>query len=455
MPDTFVDEPWREIQGILAERDRTQLTTYLAALSPAEIARAITYLDDEDRSELLRLLEPETAADLISELSDTQGVELLEELPAHEAAAIVEELESDHRADLLSELDRSDAEAILRAMDPEEAEDARRLLNFAADSAGGIMVTEFVSYPEDRKVEDVVNDLRRNADLYSDYGVQYAYVISSTGTLRGVVRLRDLILARKEAPITTVMIVNPVSVHVDATLDELEQLFDRYSFVGVPVINDEGHLVGVVRRSDAEQAFGEESERALMRFGGIVSGEELRSTGLLERAFMRLSWLGLNLVLSLIAASVILRFQQTIDRVIALAFFLPVIGNLSGCSGNQAVAVSIRELALGLIEPRDFLRVMGREAQIGMLSGPVMGLLIGSATMVLFRDPWLAFVVGAALGINNLLAVVLGGSIPLLLRRLNVDPALAAPPMLTTMLDFLGFTIMLTLATWVLVSHPV
>jgi magnesium transporter len=454
MPDTFVLEPWREIQGILDEHDRGHLTEYLATLSPGEIARAITYLDDEYRSQLLRLLEPETAADLIAELSDMQGVELLEELSAHEAAAIIEELESDHRADLLSELDRSDAEAILREMDPEEAEDARRLLDFAPDTAGGIMVTEFVSYPQDRTVEDVIDDLRRNADLYSDYGVQYAYVISSSGTLVGVVRLRDLILSRRNAPITTVMIANPVCVQVDATLDELEQLFDRYSFVGVPVINDEGRLVGVVRRSDAEEAFGEESERALMRFGGIVSGEELRSTGLFERAFMRLAWLSLNLVLSLIASSVILHFQQTIDRVIALAFFLPVIGNLSGCSGNQAVAVSIRELALGLIEPRDFLRVMGREARIGLINGPLMGLLIGTATLLLFRDPWLAFVVGAALAVNNVLAVIFGGSIPLVLRKLNVDPALAAPPILTTLLDFLGFSIVLTMATWILARHP-
>jgi magnesium transporter len=312
------------------------------------------------------------------------------------------------------------------------------------------MVTEFLAYPKKLDIAGVLDDLRANADEYTDYSVQYLYVVDGKGVLVGVIRLRDMLLSPPATPLTSIMIENPLYMTVESTLDEMNQFFDRYPFVGVPVVDAGGRLVGVVRRGDAEQAAGERAEQSLMRFGGIIGGEEFRSMPLSLRAFRRLVWLTINLGLSLLAASVILRFEGTVESVLALAFFIPVIANMSGCSGNQAVAVSIRELAAGLIETRDFLRVLGKELQAGIVIGVLMGGALGVAAYLLEGSLWLAVVVGAALLVNIVFALLLGGLTPLLVRKAGADPALAAPLLVTTLADFTGFLLVLSLAAWFL-----
>ncbi len=262
-----------------------------------------------------------------------------------------------------------------------------------------------------------------------------------------MLRLRDLILAPGDAPITSVMIANPVYVYVDTPLHELDSFFNRYPFVAVPVIKHTGELVGVVRRADAEEALSERAEQTLMRFGGIIGGEELRSMPLKLRAYRRTTWLGVNLVLSLLAASVIRSFHSTIETAIAVVFFMPVIANMSGCSGNQAVAVSIRELALGLIEPRDLPRVIWKEIQLGLITGLLLAVMLGGVAYVLQGNVWLGIVVGAAICLNSTFALLVGAVVPLVLRMMRLDPALAAPLIVTTISDMCGFFILLSLTS--------
>lgn len=450
MHEHDAERPWKAIESLVHDEQGEELQVFLDTMTSGEVARAISRLDEEDQAHLLTLLEPEDAADLVEELPDAQGADIMEDLPAEQAAHIIGEMDSDHRVDLLGAMPDSDAEAILEKMDPEEAEKARQLLEYPPDTAGGIMVTEFVVYSQDLLTSDVLNDLRTNAELYSDIGVQYAYVHTDSGTLVGVLRLRDLVLAPNDRPIREVMIVNPISVLVDAPLNELKQTFDRYMFMGIPVIDDNGHMVGVVERADAEEAHSERSERTFMQFSGIIGGEEIRTLPFLSRAMGRLSWLSINLVLSIAAASVIILYERTIEQITALAVLIPVLANVSGCTGNQAVAVSIRELSLGIIRPRDFTRVLRQELAIGLVNGVVLGALL-MLFVVIWKDHLLlGIVVGISLAINTVLAVVLGAGIPLLLRRLNIDPASAAAPMLTTVVDVCGFFLILFLATTVL-----
>ena len=171
MPEEQIQEPWVTIESLIHEQAGDALHEYLDTLSPADIARAISRLDEDDQAKLLTLLEPEDAADLIEELPDAQAADLIEELPAEQAATIVDEMDSDHRADILAEIPQVDAEAILREMNPEEADEARELLEHHPRTAGGLMVKEFVVYPQTLKVGEVLEDLRTNAELYSDYGV--------------------------------------------------------------------------------------------------------------------------------------------------------------------------------------------------------------------------------------------------------------------------------------------
>ncbi len=447
MAELETKEPWDQIMALAQQEDAPALQAYLRELPPGEVARAFTRFDDEENHQILALLGPEAAADLLQELADAQAADILEELPPEHASAIVEEMESDHRADLLAELDEEDAEAILQGMAPEEAQDARNLLRYEEDTAGGVMVTEFVVYPQEMCVGDVIRDMRENAEQYSDYGVQYAYVQSEHGTLIGVLRLRDLLLAPADKKLSEVMIVNPVYLLDTAPLSEVSLLFDRYSFWCIPVTDERGRMVGVVRRADAEEAIGEEHGRNFLRFSGIIGGEELRSMPLSERTSHRLVWLCLNMALSITAASVVLRHQHTVENLFALVFFMPIICNLSGCSGNQAVAVSIRELTLGLIKPKDYLRVWAQEVSVGLINGAMLGCLLGGVAYLGWHGtPFLGVVVGGAFALNTLVAVSLGGLVPLMLRAIKVDPALGAPPILTTLTDMCGFALVLTFA---------
>jgi magnesium transporter len=280
--------------------------------------------------------------------------------------------------------------------------------------------------------------------------VQYAYVVDQAERLVGVLRLRDLLLSAFTAPLSKIMISDPLKVRDTASLEELERFFDSHSLLGVPAVDADGVLVGVVRSAAVEQAAEERTNRSFLKFMGIVGGEELRSMPLRHRSLRRLSWLSVNILLNILAASVIAFHRDTLTAVIALAVFLPIISDMSGCSGNQAVAVSMRELTLGVIRPRELWRVLRKEAAVGIINGIVLGVLLGLVGWFWQDNFMLGVVVATALALNTLIAVCFGGVIPLVLRSLGQDPALASGPILTTITDMTGFFLVLTIAGAVL-----
>lgn len=440
-------EPWLELEALAEARHAEQLDEYLHELSPGEPARALSHMDEERQAEVVRLLPEEDAAALLTELPNAQAVGILEHLAPEQAAAIVSEVESNQQADLLGSLGAEQTEAILDRMVPEEAENLRRLVQYAPDTAGGLMVTEYLAYGQDLRVEDVLEDLKENAEKYAGYDVQYAYVTSSDAEFIGVLRFRDLVLSARQRRVGSIMIAEPVHVRHDMNLDELHHTFDRYTLFGLPVTDETGRLIGVVRRADVQKAVQQQASETLLKFAGIVGGEEFRSMSLRLRSARRLSWLSINILLNVLAASVIAYYQDTLAAVISLAVFLPIVSDMSGCSGNQAVAVSMRELVLGLIKPHEVLRVIWKEASVGVVNGAVLGIILGGVAFLWKGNPILGLVVGAALALNTVVAVCLGGAIPLLLRKLRQDPALASGPILTTLTDMCGFFLVLSLAS--------
>jgi magnesium transporter len=459
VPDSV--EIWEQIASIVEKRDAASLGDLLADLSPADIARAVSRLEEDDRVNLLTLLTPEEAADIIDELPDAQGADILEDLPAEDAAKIIAELESDEQADMLGEIEDPEAEAILREMAPADAATARELLAYDPDTAGGLMTARVLRFRETQSVNDVIEDLRAHGSEYSDYGVQYVYVCDDRERLTGVVRLRDLLLSSGDTRLGQIMIPDPKSLTTDTPLLELEQFFDRHDFIGVPIVEPDGTLAGVVDRGDVEEAHGENVEQTYLRSSGIVGGEELRSMPVASRASRRLSWLAATIVLNVMAALVIAFYEETLEAWIALAVFLPLISNMSGSSGNQALAVSIRELAMGIIEPRDYFLVVRKELAVGLAIGLALGVslsLIGLGYSMLTGDagraPYFGVVVGGALALTTLIAVALGGVMPLLMRRLGVDPAIGSGPLLMTISDMCAFFVTLSLATFVMRFLP-
>ncbi len=276
------------------------------------------------------------------------------------------------------------------------------------------------------------------------------YIVNGEEELVGVLPLRRLLLSKRETPLAEIMIARPVQVFVEAALDELVQLCEQHAYLGIPVVDARKRLVGILRRSTVVDAERRREKNTFLKFTGIVGGEELRSMPLAKRSLRRLAWLAPNIVLNIIAASVIAFYQDTLEAAIALAVFLPIISDMSGCSGNQAVAVSIRELTLGFIRPTEFARIFLKEAALGLLNGLVLGLLLGTAAFAWQGNPYLGLVVGGALALNTLLSVLVGGCVPLVLRRVGADPALASGPVLTTVTDLCGFFFVLSFASMTL-----
>lgn len=443
-PDQRLED---RLPRLVSENDAAAIEQLIEQHSTGELARAVGRLDDEERGKLIDLIDAGIAADLLERLPIVQAVQLLEEAEPDQAAAVVDELPSDLQADLLADLDDKDAEAILSHMLPAEALAARQLKEYAEDEAGGLMVTELLRYPEQWTVNEVVADLQAGADEYRDYQIQYAYVCTQQGQLLGVLRLRDLLLGDRSRAIRDIMIPNPLSVSDHLPFDQLHAFFQQHHFLGVPVVSDDGLLVGVVQRADVDQAWIERQDRSMLRRHGIVSGEEIRSMPLWERASGRLSWLSLNIVLNLMAASIISHFETTLAAAIALTAFLPIISDMSGCSGNQSVAVSIRELMLGIVNTRDVFQVWLKEISIGLINGLAVGTLLGLIAWFWKGNMVLGMVVGGALFLNTLVAVSIGGIVPLMLRRLGRDPAVASGPLLTTVTDMCGFFLVLSLAS--------
>lgn len=444
-----IRDPDEQLRQVMSEGDPATIESFVASLDPTDAIRALLRLNPDEQEQLLRVLPAAGAADLIEDVPDEQAADIIEALEPRDAASIVAEMPSDEKADLLGDLTEEGAEAILQEMEPEEANKARELAAYDDDVAGGLMVTEILQFDEGTTVGEVVDDLGARAEELEEHFTRYAYVVSGWGRLVGYVEIQELVLSPRDKPLAELMSPSRF-VRANLGLDELKAHFEAADHPGVPVVDLHGRILGVVRRASVQDALAERAEREMLRMQGIVGGDEIRTLPTLTRGRRRLSWLTVNVVLNLIAASVIALYLDTLGAVIALAVFLPIISDMSGCTGNQAVAVSMRELSLGLVKPVEVVRVWLKEISVGALVGISLGVLLGAVAWVWKGNPYLGLVVGAALALNSMIAVSIGGTVPLLLKRFGVDPAVASGPILTTVTDICGFFLVLSFAALML-----
>ena len=452
MLEVTTEQLREEVIQIIALRDGSSLGKLIEQLSSKEIIHLIGHLDKETYVQLIRLLTPEEAADVIEEIPETQAVNILEKLSSERAAAIIHEMESDHQADFIMELSDRDAQAILNELDAQEAASIRKLISYDYDTAGGLMHTEYLALSHHQSVESAVEYLRKNADEFINYTLKYIFIVNNNGLLLGVLQMYDLLLSQPETTLSKVIFKDTISVNHFTTLDQLIDIFHENNLYGLPVLNDNGVLIGIVLRKDVLEAQTERVTLSHLESQGIVGGDELRTMPVFLRAKRRLSWLSVNILLNILAASVIAYHQDVLTSVIALAVFLPIISDMSGCSGNQAVAVSMRELSIGAVSPKEVFRVWRQEISVGLINGLFLGVMIGAAAFLWKGNFYLSLVVGGALILNTLLAVSIGGTVPLILKGFNVDPAIASGPILTTITDMAGFFLTLTFAS-LLLSH--
>lgn len=385
------------------------------------------------------------AREVLVWLPREQAGPILAALEPARAASLLVGMPSDERADLLAAVDRGPRDVIQSHLPAEARSDAARLLNYEPDSAGGLMETEFVAYPERWTVREAIRDLRANQQRYAAIGVQYVYLLDSGSRLTGVAPIRDLMLSPEDRPLSSLVTRRPATVLDTASLHSVAEAFDEFPFLALPVVDAHGVMLGVVSRADAVEGEQEEAEDDYRVSQGIVGGEELRSMPVLTRMRRRGAWLGVNLVLCLGGAGVIALFQDTLAKAIVIAAVLPVVSATSGNAAMQAAAVTIRELTLGVIAPSAWRRVLIHE--LALAAG--LAIPLGGAVAVLATLWGASGAVGAAAGgamaLNAGVAVGIGAVCPLLLRRFGVDPALASGPISTTLADMTGFALTLGL----------
>ncbi|MGD8421614.1 MAG: CBS domain-containing protein, partial [Gammaproteobacteria bacterium] len=328
------------LQEAIETEDKQQVGELVDAISSNEALRQVSMMEADERDSFISLLEPGTVAELIEEAPSELALTIIRDLDSSIAARIMEELHSDTQADIVKELKPESSEAILSAMEAENAESVRMLAQYDPDTAGGLMEVEAFTFTVDETVGAVLNRLIEGDESFERYRGQHPYIVDDTGKLIGVVSLRDMLRSRRSLPLAEIL-HDPIAVSPDTGQRELAEIFNDNPFLGIPVVDANGILLGVVSRQELAEAELERAEHE-SRARQQVS-DELRSMPTVQRSRRRLAWLSSNIVLNIIAASVISVYEDTLAAVIAIAVFLPMVSDMSGCSGNQAVGVSMRE----------------------------------------------------------------------------------------------------------------
>lgn len=436
------------IQGGIAERDLPSLLAEVEKLHPSDIADLVESLDLEaDRVWLLSAISIDLASEALAEMDESEErAELLVALDPARGLQLLQELADDDAADLISELEPEDQRRILDALPAEEAGEIRELLRYEEDSAGGIMTTSLVSVHRDRTASEALVEARRQGREIEDE-FYIVFVVDDDRRLVGTLPLYDLVLAEPDQ--TMGELAEPVTVAVspDTDQEEVGRLFGRYNLASMPVVASDGVLLGRITFDDIIDVMEEEQTEDFLRLAGASDAEELRgSWGDAVRS--RLPWLVLNLATAAIAASVVFLFQDTIEQVVLLAVLMPVIAGMGGNAATQALAVTVRRIALSDGPLDDASGVVKKEILVGLVNGAALaGLAALTALFLPDGDPRLGLVVLFAMWGNIVVAGFAGAFVPTLLDRLGVDPAVASSVFVTTFTDLCGFFLLLGLAT--------
>ncbi len=436
------------LEELLDRDDREGLRSLLTDLHPSDIADLIeNFEEEEERVGLLELLPADLASETLAEMEAHQHPEeILVALTPARISALLEELSDDDAADIIGELDPADQARVLATMEPGEAGELRELLSYPEDTAGGIMTTEVVAISVHLTAGEAIQEVRRQAqEIGGDF--YNIFVVDLMRRLQGQVGVQELVLADPDQKIGELVEPPVVTVPVDMDQEEVGRLIGRYNEPSVPVVGRDTVLLGRITWDDVLDVMEAEQTEDLLRLAGIGGEEEVQGEWF-EAVRARLPWLILNTLTAAVGAFVIYLFTDTIDQMLALAALLPVIAALGGNAGTQALAVTVRRLALTREPAATRWRVAGKEVVVGLLNGLALGVFVGLGSWLLFGGaPMLGVVVMLAMWGNLVVASVAGAMVPVGLERLGADPAVASSVFVTAVTDVAGFFLLLGLAT--------
>jgi magnesium transporter len=422
------------------------LLNLLQKQHPADLAQIFGALLDTERSAVFALLvdrQPKLAMETISEMGPEPGALLLTGRSAEDIAKLLHELPSDDAAALIDYLPEELSREVLELMRRKESGQVESLLEYGEQTAGRIMNPAVFALNEDLTVGEAITALQGSRDVEM---VFYLYVVDVRRHLVGVTSLRRLLLVSPETPLKRIMTPDVISVRVDTDQEEVARQVASYNLLAVPVVDEENKLAGVVTVDDVIDVIKDEATEDLLRLAG-VSGDERISTPAAEAIRKRLPWLGVNLVTAFVAASVVALFEGTIEKVTALAVFMPIVAGMGGNAATQTLTVIVRGLALGELSWVNARKALAKEAAIGFGNGLALGVVAAGVAWATKHDPMLGLLLGMAMVCNMFVAATAGTLVPLGLKAMKVDPALASAVFITTFTDVVGFASFLGLAT--------
>jgi len=416
----------------------------IAAMHPAEIALLIESLPPAQREVVWNFVEPEIEGDVLVELSDEVRQSFIEGMNAEELLAAAEDMEVDDLADLVGDLPETVGAQLVKSMDAQDRERLNSVLSYEPDTAGGLMNTDTVSVRADVTVEVVLRYLRMRGELPDK--TDRLFVADRNDRYLGTVALTRLLTEDPEKPVGDILDGEAPRIAPETTANEVSRLFQDRDLVSAAVVDVHGKLLGRITIDDVVDVIREEAAHEVMSSAGLRDEEDVFA-GIIPSTRRRLVWLGINLITAFLASAVVGRFQGTIEKVAALAVLMPIVASMGGIAGTQTVTLIIRGIALGQVEWVNAKWLLWKEIAVGGLNGFIWAAVVGAVTVVWFRTWRIAAIIAAAMLINLLAAATVGVLVPLLLRRMRVDPALSAGVILTTFTDCIGFATLLGLGT--------
>ena len=421
------------------------LTKVIAKTHPVDIAHLFRYLDLKEQRILFNLIEEaETAAYVLSELEHSVGAQLLEQIETETITEVLQEMPYDDAVDIIRNMPEELAEEILNIMQDEHSEEIEQLLRYDEDTAGGIMSTEIFSLSQDLTVKKAVESLQQAEDVEM---VFYLYVTDENNHLVGVLSLRQLLTVPPSTLLKDIMIRDVISVRTDMDQEEVALLVAKYNILAIPVVDDGNKLMGIITVDDVIDVMRQEATEDIYKMAGASEEELLYGYKSFKIARLRLPWLVTNLFGGVVTGYLMWRFKATLEQVIALISFIPVITGMGGNVGGQSATIVVRGFATGRIDFSTLRQVFFKELRVGMIMGAVCGLVVGLVAFIWHHNVYLGLVVGLAMVTAMTVAATMGVIATSFFKKIGIDPAIASSPFVQTANDITGILIYFGTAT--------
>lgn len=432
----------RRVAEALDNGDIDAVYELVEPLHPADIADLFELFEPEDRPRLVHAISDLMGGEVLAELNDHVRELLVESLPPDEIADLAEQMETDDAVALIEDLDEEDQQAVLAELDPEDRAAIESALAYPEETAGRLMSRDFIAVPEHLTVGNLIDYLRENTDLATEFWE--VFIVDHKHRPVGTCLLSWILRAPRHVALSDVMKRDQTLIPVAMDQEEVALRFQKYALISAAVVDENGRLVGQITVDDVVHIIQEEASEDILRLSGAGDGDINEPIALTVRT--RLAWLVVNLGTAIIASSVVGLFQGAIAQFALLAVLMPIVSGMGGNAGTQTLAVVVRALATNQLTSSNTVRMIGRELRIALANGLSLAVLIGGSTALLFSNPLLGGVIGAAMVINNLTAGLAGILVPVTLDRLRIDPAVSSAVFVTTATDVMGFFSFLGLA---------